>query len=358
MKTNKDSDGSSAESIGSNPPKFQAPRPLKDRPKFNRPKSPRKSTRFSRANHDILKDGSAGPPNSQIRDKLSVAAGKLNVVGNEEVYDLLDVFKNGLSVPITIDDGSTAALDDIDLPDLPFVISSSASLPLVDSCTSSENHPQSSEPMAQIDLTETGEALCPFCKDAIDKAWLEERAPAGRLSVRQQAELCKAHKIHSAYDEWREKGYPDIAWDDFDKRLDMYHDRIEMLLDDNQSSYYRNVLEDKVRKGKNRTLRQALIQGDGMEGLVPGYYGTKGGKLIVDNIIARFSMKLRRLDRFDKLISAAGTSGYVQAVLAPEMAVMLVMDDMKTDEEGAREILRESVDIGNLLNEEEDETLI
>lgn len=30
---------------------------------------------------------------------------------------------------------------------------------------------------------------------------------------------------------------------------------------------------------------------------------------------------------------------------------------MKVDEEKAREILRDSVDIGNLLNEEEDETI-
>lgn len=36
---------------------------------------------------------------------------------------------------------------------------------------------------------------------------------------------------------------------------------------------------------------------------------------------------------------------------------MLVMEDMGTDEDGARGILRDSTDIGNLLNEEQDEMI-
>ena len=33
------------------------------------------------------------------------------------------------------------------------------------------------------------------------------------------------------------------------------------------------------------------------------------------------------------------------------------MDDMKVDEDDARSIIRDSVDIGNLLNEEQDEAI-
>ncbi len=79
--------------------------------------------------------------------------------------------------------------------------------------------------------------------------------------------------------------------------------------------------------------------------------------LRADNIMSRFASKLRRLAASDKLISSAGVSRYVQAVLVPELAVLLVMDDMKIDEEKAREVLRDSVEIGNLLNEEEDEII-
>lgn len=59
----------------------------------------------------------------------------------------------------------------------------------------------------------------------------------------------------------------------------------------------------------------------------------------------------------DKLIALGDISGYVQAVLVPELAVLLVMDDMNVDQEKAREVLRDSIDIGNLLNEEEDELI-
>lgn len=44
-------------------------------------------------------------------------------------------------------------------------------------------------------------------------------------------------------------------------------------------------------------------------------------------------------------------------MLAPELAVLLVMDDMKTDAENARDILKDSTDIGNLVNEEEDDVI-
>ena len=73
--------------------------------------------------------------------------------------------------------------------------------------------------------------------------------------------------------------------------------------------------------------------------------------------MSRFARKLRRLAASDKLISSGGVSRYVQAVLVPELAVLLIKDDMKVDEEKAREVLRDSVDIGNLLNEEEDEII-
>lgn len=74
----------------------------------------------------------------------------------------------------------------------------------------------------------------------------------------------------------------------------------------------------------------------------------------MQNIIARFNTKLRRLSTQDKLISSNSVSRYVQAVLAPEMAVMLVKEDMGVDDTTARTLLRDSAALGNLLNEEED----
>lgn len=78
-----------------------------------------------------------------------------------------------------------------------------------------------------------------------------------------------------------------------------------------------------------------------------------------DYILQTFSDKLRDLASTDKLIAAkgvsGGVSGYVQSVLVPELASCLVMEDAAVDAVRAREILAESADIGDVLNEEEEE---
>ena len=73
--------------------------------------------------------------------------------------------------------------------------------------------------------------------------------------------------------------------------------------------------------------------------------------------MSNFSSQIRRLAATDKLISSGGVSGYVQAVLVPELAVLLVKEDMGVDDESARTILQESIEIGDLLNEEEEEVI-
>lgn len=73
--------------------------------------------------------------------------------------------------------------------------------------------------------------------------------------------------------------------------------------------------------------------------------------------MSRFASRIRRLAGTDRLVSAAGVAGFVQGVLAPELVVMLVKDDMNIEEEQARVILEESSEIGNLVNEEEDEVI-
>jgi hypothetical protein len=59
---------------------------------------------------------------------------------------------------------------------------------------------------------------------------------------------------------------------------------------------------------------------------------------------------VRRLATTDDLIKTAGVAGYTQSVLVPELAVLLVKDDMKVNDEDARRIMRESMDIGDRVN--------
>ena len=77
----------------------------------------------------------------------------------------------------------------------------------------------------------------------------------------------------------------------------------------------------------------------------------------IENITAKFAPRIRRLATSDHIISKGGVPTYIQAVLAPELAVLLVKDDMNVDEDGARAIIGDSVGIGILLNEEMDEAI-
>ncbi|KAL8896157.1 MAG: hypothetical protein Q9192_003237 [Flavoplaca navasiana] len=198
---------------------------------------------------------------------------------------------------------------------------------------------------------------CPLCKRSVSRLFLEEFLGTGFLNLRQQAKFCKAHNIHSAQEVWKERGYPSLEWQELQARLPTYGDDLVGVLNGTRTSFYRNVLDEQVRSGK-RTAKQLMMVGaDDREGSKMGYYGTKGQRILMDYLMARFASRIRRLAGTDRLVSAAGVAGFVQGVLVPELAVMLVKDDMRVDDEQARVILKESTDIGNLLNEEEDEVI-
>ncbi|KAL8965526.1 MAG: hypothetical protein Q9197_006474 [Variospora fuerteventurae] len=199
---------------------------------------------------------------------------------------------------------------------------------------------------------------CQICKEFISRLFVEEFASSAVLSVRQQQRLCKAHRVRSAEGTWKAKGYPSVDWNSFPQRLAKYDSALTDVLSGTTSSFYRNAYEDQVKAGVNRTLQQTLMSGSNSEDLKRGYYGTKGARMIMDHLMSRFAARIRRRAATDKLVSAAGVAGFVQAVLAPELVVMLVKDDMQVDEEQARVVLEESSEIGHLLNEEEDETII
>lgn len=267
-----------------------------------------------------------------------------------------------------------------------------SSLPSADHDDASSTSALSSPPSASPDTSPTQRTIeymmnvtvfsraadppnCPVCKEEVDREFLKEYTGNKWLNIRQQAQFCKAHKKRTAELEWEKGGYPGIDWHHFDERLKEYHDTLDDILQRRRSSFYRNAFEDVMKSGKERTLHKNMMNEDELEELTPGYYGSRGASMMcvfccvsnfiihslitsrVENIMSRFSLKLRRLTATDKLISSGGISSYVQAVLVPELAVLLVKDDMSVDDERARNILRDSANVGNILNEEEDEVI-
>ncbi|RHZ66391.1 RTC4 family protein [Aspergillus thermomutatus] len=226
------------------------------------------------------------------------------------------------------------------------------------------------------DMDDSGNAelepsLCPWCKKAVDPDALRKFRAQPKQRIREQQRFCELHQKETAEKEWKERGYPDIDWDTFDERISGHFDDLDKILVPESTSYYRNVLDTMLKSGKAKNFRLTFA-GDALETICCGYYGTRGANkmysLLVtsssSNVVvlltksldrlqaltARFSRKLRRLAAEDHIVKKAGPVIYAQAVLVPELAVRLVKEDMGVDVDSARQILRESIEIGEKLN--------
>ncbi|KAJ5579208.1 hypothetical protein N7450_008075 [Penicillium hetheringtonii] len=191
--------------------------------------------------------------------------------------------------------------------------------------------------------------LCPMCKEEVDPELLLLFEAQPKQRVREQQQFCASHKQSTAGKEWQKHGYPEIDWETFDQRIKKYFPELEKILAPGSPSYYHNILSDIMKDGKAKNFRLTMM-GDGIETISCGYYGTKGAGKMLQAIVDRFSASLRRLSASDDIIKTAGVAGYAQSVLVPELAVCLVKEDMGVDDESARQILRDSIDIGEKVN--------
>jgi len=205
------------------------------------------------------------------------------------------------------------------------------------------------------------QARCPICDVNVDQETLDDfELQNPKMDLRAQQLFCRTHKKHDAQREWSERGYPDINWDKFPNRLKKFRVGIGKLLKHPGQSHFRSAMEQRLLRGKDRNLMMHVQHEDFRKSSV-GYYGPKGLRLMTHFILDQFSDEIRNLAGSDTVIAARGPTGYVQMVLAPELAALLVKEDMRTkrnkiDDEQAREILSASIDIGELLNGIEEST--
>ncbi|KAL4911296.1 hypothetical protein BDW74DRAFT_7348 [Aspergillus multicolor] len=191
--------------------------------------------------------------------------------------------------------------------------------------------------------------LCPMCRAPVDPGALLVFRSQPRQRIRDQRKFCASHKLSTADEEWKNAGYPTIDWNNFDQRIESHFADIEKLLVPETPSYYRNYLQELLKNGKARNFVLTL-EGDALEVLSCGYYGTRGAEKMLQRLTTRYSRKLRRLAADDHIVKKAGVVGYTQAVLVPELAVRLVKEDMGVDDASARKIMRDSIDLGEKVN--------
>ena len=178
------------------------------------------------------------------------------------------------------------------------------------------------------------------------------------MSYKWQERFCRYHKVDSAQHTWTQRKYPAVDWQQLYQRLRGHNKHLEAVINRNTPSTFRNKLQQQIKSGKTRSTHSAFGQGDPgktRESAV-GYYGPRGEKLMTEHIVNNFGDELRDLATKDPLLKASGVaggvSGFIQAVLVPELAVRLIMEDMDVDAKRAQETLADSADLGELLNDE------
>lgn len=208
-------------------------------------------------------------------------------------------------------------------------------------------------PLKNLDsaLGPNGKPICPTCDEELDESFMEEfRARPARMNIYQEAKFCRSHRKKSAQKEWQNRGYPDIDWTVMDNRIKNHHDFLRSILNGGKS-YYANVFSDRIKSGQNKTLIKSDVN------LTPGYYGMRGLRVMTEHINYKLASDLRKSAVRHRLVAARGHTTYVQSVLVPELAVRLIMEDRekhdeKVTEEEARNIMNDSIWVGELLNEE------
>lgn len=208
---------------------------------------------------------------------------------------------------------------------------------------SSKNKPAGVELDDEQFQSMTQRGRCPMCNAPVDSADLRQFGK--NMNVRMQQRFCQAHKLKTAKSDWEERNYPNINWEKLDRRISKHHSMVKKMIN-GEASYYREQMEEVIKAGKDRSLMKMTTN------LTPGYYGARGLRAISENIMHKFTVLLKKRAIEDELMSARGVTPYVQSVLVPEIASRLIMEDMKVSLEKAREILSESSEIGELLNEE------
>ncbi|CAK1364006.1 hypothetical protein CB0940_04024 [Cercospora beticola] len=212
--------------------------------------------------------------------------------------------------------------------------------------------------------SDDGNITCTICDERVRrllKEEFEDEVLDNRpWSYKWQQRFCTWHKRRTVREIWQERGYPEIDWSNLRKRM-RKHDRfLSDVLNDRVASHHREKLKDQSKNGRSR---QKDIVAEGTSKFTMGYYGPRGERRVNDYIMNRFADDLRKRSTKDKLILASGiqggVNGFVQLVLAPHLAELLVKEDLNLTQKDwgtrAREVLTESTEIGELLFPEDED---
>ncbi len=280
-------------------PKRTTPRKFKERPTYKEPPNLSNSANFPRATRS----------NNQARKPLTSADPNDLPIELDSPFEAsgepLDQAKEQFGLSNTIQDAAGLAKTKLGLSvntyKPPPSSKTTSSFPSTSFDDTSSNSPLSSPPPETPDISPTQKNIeyvnnaslaltkdlsrrCPLCKEIVDQVFYDGYFNGNeRRTIRQQAQFCADHKRHAAETTWEDQCFPKIDWQQLDDRLKNYHDAIDDIMQGRKFSFYRNAFEDLVKDRKDRRLRKNLMDGEESEGLTPGYYGSRGARIMYED---------------------------------------------------------------------------
>ncbi|KAF1969050.1 hypothetical protein BU23DRAFT_540360 [Bimuria novae-zelandiae CBS 107.79] len=224
---------------------------------------------------------------------------------------------------------------------------------------------------SQLEPEPSPNSICALCQDPVDEdEQLHFWTTHPHRTVRNQMLFCKEHKRSKARKEYKAQGFPEIDWKALPHRIRDYRAELIALLrnETEEESEFRTRHASRLVSGKaaalpskraHRTQSQAEKESAEKFDLASsgtGYYGPRGKRVMMETITADLSSDIREVAARDPVVGRSGFAMFVQAVLVPELTILLVMEDCEVGRGVARELVRGSGEVGGLVNEEvEDE---
>jgi hypothetical protein len=217
------------------------------------------------------------------------------------------------------------------------------------------------------DIEEEG-SRCTLCSKSVEPDDYWDFWKGKKKTVKNKTAFCHAHQKISAQKEYTNAGYPTIDWSALPRRLRRHKAVLSHILNNTnmQPSIHRDRYEPLALTGKAAAVpsRRPDLSKDQQDELdsyalddtaaYPGYYGPHGRRVITENVMEILKTELKHCT--DAVVQASGIAAFVQAVMVPEAAVLLIMEDCELGWEEAESVREKTYEMGVLLNEEiEDE---
>lgn len=209
---------------------------------------------------------------------------------------------------------------------------------------------------------------CPICNEPVDQDYYWSFWKGLDKTVKNQAAFCHTHRKATAQKEYLAEGYPSvdgiprIDWSAIPERIKKHRMALYSILTNETPSAHRTRYTPLALTGKAAAIpskrhdlspsKQRHLDSYALDSnaVYPGYYGPRGRRLITEAVMALLSSEIKRST--DPVVMTSGPATFVQAVLVPEVAVRLIMEDLMCDAESAEEVRERTYEMGTLLHEE------